>query len=89
MASELQLDEQAYQELGEMSYSLAEIRKELRKWEKKWRRVFVDHKPESSTFIRCQECELCGFVHNHFIIFDSYFCAVDVYRIEFQGRIVF
>ena len=33
----------------------------------------LNHKSETSTFIRCQECELCGFVHDHFITFDSDF----------------
>ena len=73
VASELQLDDQAYQELGAMSYPFSEVRKGLREWEEKRRQVFTNHKSESSTFIRCQECELCGFVHDHFIIFDSDF----------------
>ena len=73
VANELQLDDQTYQELGEMSYPLTEIRKEFRKWEKKWRQLFMNHRSEPSTFIRCPERELCGIVHDHFIIFDSDF----------------
>ena len=34
VASELQLDEQACPELGELSYPLSEIRKEVCNWEK-------------------------------------------------------
>ena len=71
VARELQLDDQAYQELGEMSYPLSETRKELRKCEKRWRQVVMKHTSEPSAFIRCPECEMCGFVHDHFIIFDS------------------
>ena len=67
----LQLDDQAYQVLGDLSYLLSEIRKELRNWETKWRHVIMNRKPKSSTFIRFQECELSGLVHEHFIIFDS------------------
>ena len=73
VASELQLDEQAVCQdlLGELSCSLSGMRKELRKWEKTWRQVFISHKAKSSTFICCQERELCGFVHDRFITFDS------------------
>ena len=84
VASELQLDDQACQQHGEMSCPLSKMGKELRKWEKKWRQVFMNRKSESSTFILCQECELCGFVHDHFIP-----CAVAVCRIETQGRTEF
>ena len=63
VASEQQPDEQVVcQDLtGELSNSLSEIRK--------WRRVFVNYKPKSSTVVCCHERELCGFVHeDDFII---------------------
>ena len=53
---------------GELSNSLSEIRKETHYWKTKWRDVFVNHKPKSSTVMCCHERELCGLVHNHFII---------------------
>ena len=65
VASELSTDEQVVcQDLtGELSNSLSEIRKETRSWKTKWRHVFVNHKPQSSTVVCCHERELCGFVH--------------------------
>ena len=33
----------------------------------------MNRKLETSTFIRCQECDLCGLVHDHSVIFDSGF----------------
>ena len=54
--------------LGELSCSLSGMRKEVRNWEKKWRQVFINHKPKSSTFVCCRDRELCGFVHDHVII---------------------
>ena len=71
MAIEPQPDEQVVcQDLtGEMSNSLSEIRKETHSWKTKWRHMFVNHKPQSSTVVCCHERELCGFVHGHdFII---------------------
>ena len=54
---------------GELSDSLSEVRKETHSWKTKWRHVFVNHKPKSSTVVCCHERELCGFVHgNDFII---------------------
>ena len=54
---------------GELSNSLSEIRKETHSWKTKWRHVFVNHKPESSTVVCCHERELCGFVHGDGFIF--------------------
>ena len=55
--------------IGDLSDSLSEIRKELHNWKTKWSRVFVNHKPKSSTVVCCRERELCGFVHgDEFII---------------------
>ena len=70
VASELHSDEQAVCQdlLGELSGSLSGMREELRNGEKKWQQVFVNHKPKSSTFVCCQERELCGFVHDRFIV---------------------
>ena len=48
---------------GELSDSLSEIRKETRSWNTKWRCVFVNHIPQSSTVVCCHERELRGFVH--------------------------
>ena len=57
---------------GELSDSLSETRKETQSWKTKWRRVFVNHKPKSSTVVCCRERELCGFVHgDDFIIIAS------------------
>ena len=72
--SELHLDEQAVCQdtFGGLSYSLSGLRIEVRNWEKKGRQVFINHKPKSSTFVCCQERELCGFIiRDRFIIFDS------------------
>ena len=45
------------------------MRKETHSWKTKWRHVFVNHKPKSSTVVCCHERELCGFVHgDDFII---------------------
>ena len=71
VAIEPQPDEQVVcQDLtGELSNSLSEIRKETRSWKTKWRHVFVNHKPKSSTVVWCHKCELCGFVQgDDFII---------------------
>ena len=66
---------------GELSDSLSEIRKETHTWKTKWRRVFVNHKPKSSTVVLCRERELCGFVHgDDFIIITSDY--VQLIRIE-------
>ena len=54
--------------LGELSYSLSGMRKELHKWETDWREVFINYKSKSSTFERCQKRELCGLVHDRFIV---------------------
>ena len=64
VASELQPDEQVVcQDLtGELWDSLSEICKEMHNWNTKWRHVFVNHKPKSSTVVCCHERELCGFV---------------------------
>ena len=48
---------------GELSDSLSEIRKETHSWNTKWRCVFVNHIPQSSTIVCCHERELRGFVH--------------------------
>ena len=70
VVSKLPTDEQVVcQDLtGELSNSLSEIRKETHYWKTKWRGVFVNHKPKSSTVMCCHERELCGLVHNHFIV---------------------
>ena len=47
---------------GELWDSLSEICKEMHNWNTKWRHVFVNHKPKSSTVVCCHERELCGFV---------------------------
>ena len=48
---------------GDLSDSLSEIRKETHSWKTKWRCVFVNHIPQSSTVVCCHERELRGFVH--------------------------
>ena len=53
---------------SELSYSLLGMRKELHNWEVECRQVFINHKPESSTLVCCRERELCGIVHDRFII---------------------
>ena len=53
---------------GELSDSLSEIRKKMDSWKAKWRRVFVNHKPKSSTVVCCRQRELCGFVHGDDVI---------------------
>ena len=65
VATEPQPDEQVVcQEMtGELSKSLSEMRKETHRWKTKWRHVFVNHKPKSSTVVCCHEREMCGFVH--------------------------
>ena len=65
VASELPTDEQVvcHDLTGEFSNSLSEVRKETYSWKTKWRHVFVNHKPQSSTVVCCHERELCGFVH--------------------------
>ena len=72
VASELPTDEQVVcQDLtGELLNSLSEMRKETHKWKTtKWRHVFVNHKPKSSTVVCCHERALCGFVNgDDFII---------------------
>ena len=42
---------------------MSEMRKETHRWKTKWRHVFVNHKPKSSTVVGCHEQELCGLVH--------------------------
>ena len=45
------------------------VRKETRSWKTKWRHVFVNHIPQSSTVVCRHERELYGFVHGEdFII---------------------
>ena len=50
---DMQHDEQACQGsmLGELSYSLSGVRKELHHCEEKWRQVFINRKRESSAFV--------------------------------------
>ena len=48
--------------------ALVGMRQELQNWKKNWRQVFINHKPESSTLVCCQERELCRCVHDRFII---------------------
>ena len=31
---------------------------------KKWRQVFINHKPESSALVRHRQRDLCGFIHD-------------------------
>ena len=71
VAIESQPDDQVMcQDLtGELSNSLSEMRKETHSWKTKWRHVFVNHKPKSSTVVCCHERELCVFVHqDNFIV---------------------
>ena len=70
IAVELQHDEQLHHEsmLGELSYLLSGVRQELRNWEEKRRQVFIKHEPESSASVCREERELCGFVHDRFIV---------------------
>ena len=65
VAIEPQPDEQVVcrDVIGELSNSLSEMGKETRSWKTKWRHVFVNHKPKSSTVVCCHERELCGLVH--------------------------
>ena len=68
MAAELQRDEQAsLKMLGELSYLLSEMRKEVCKWEKKLQRVPMDNTLLLATTYQsrccCQEREPCGFLH--------------------------
>ena len=66
MAAELQPDEQASLDMhGELSYSLSEIRKEVRNWEEVATSVH-EPQPKSSTFVCCRERELRGFVHEDY-----------------------
>ena len=53
------------------SNSLSEMRQETHRWKTKWRHVFVNHKPKSSTVVCCHERELCGFVHEDDFIITS------------------
>ena len=72
---------------GELSIRCLKTREETHRWRTKWRRVFVNHKPKSSTVMCCHERQLCGFVHgdDFFITGDSVHLMWD--RIEVQGRI--
>ena len=72
VASELPPDEQAVCQdlLGELSSSLSGMREAVCIWEK-LQNVLIHHKPKSSAVVCCQERELCGFVHDRFITFDS------------------
>ena len=72
MAAELQPDEQAYLELGELSYSLSGMRKEVCNWEKKLQKVLIDNTQLLAVTYQsrscCRERELCGFVHGDYFV---------------------
>ena len=67
VASELEPDDQAYQELGELSCSLSGMRQSVCNWEKKLQKVLVDNIPLSVTTYQSRSCarerELCRLVH--------------------------
>ena len=45
---------------GELSDSYPEYAKRRTGWKTKWRRVFVNHRPKSSTDVCCRELECVG-----------------------------
>ena len=61
----------------------------MRNWEKKWRQVIINHKPKSSTFVCCQERELCGLERDRFVIFDSDSVQLTCIESRLKGRLDF